>query len=48
MSERSWMNLLPKSSLLFVYSRESIRGCLKPDDTHLKLDDMKVYTIILN
>jgi len=42
------MNLLPKVSLLFVYSREIIRGYLKPDDQHLKLGDMKVYTIILN
>ena len=48
MSGRRWMNLLPKASLLFIYSRESTRGYLKPDDVYLKLHDMKVYTIFLN
>lgn len=48
MSGRSWMTLIPKASLLFVYSRESIHGYLKPDDMHLKQDDMEVYTIMLN
>lgn len=48
MSGSSWMTLIPKSTLLFVYYRESICGYLKPDDMHLKQDDMEVYTIMLN
>lgn len=45
MSGKSWVDIL-KASHLFVYSRESVHACLKPDDLQHNLD-VELYTIIL-